>query len=58
MHKILPLLTIVTEHQSSVCYLNYNTYHSYLIYTKPDADKKKDKQDFYLYSRRFRKRVF
>ena len=33
----IPFLTFVTEHQSSVCCLNYDTYHSYLRSSEPDA---------------------
>ena len=33
----IPFLTFVTEYQSSVCCLNYDTYHSYLRSSEPDA---------------------
>ena len=33
----IPILTFVTEYQSSVCYLSYDTHHSCLISTEPDA---------------------
>ena len=34
----IPILTFVTEYQSSVCYLSYDTHHSCLISTEPDAE--------------------
>ena len=34
----IPILTFVTEYQSSLCYLSYDTHNRCLISTDPDAE--------------------